>query len=265
MNEFSDNVREFVGKHPPDEPLLPLTHVTNMAGFRSVVTGYSLEPQECKVFGQNLLYFFYGRPSYRSTQSASTKLSWNVPVAFIVKPEAIRGIRSIFPFDSGAFSAGMYGQTFDARSQIGDFDLGTDLQVASRYVGAFHGGNQEYFRGKTDVRNDFGNFEFELQGLQSLAMLPGIQTPSAGPSPDERASAIEVISTESMTIGDNILGMIVPEHLLTDRIFLAATARWRLADNQIIPYVSVVGPGSEAWVGQFYQKVYELYQSNGYL
>ena len=57
--------KNFVQAVPPAQPLLPLTHLTDAYRFEKAHQTDELQPRDCKVFGEPLLYLFYGRPSYR--------------------------------------------------------------------------------------------------------------------------------------------------------------------------------------------------------
>lgn len=265
MAEQWQRVKNFVDSHEPTEPILPLTHVTTMFGFRTIMTGMTLEPKECRVFNENLLYLFYGRPSYRATQVAGSELNWNLPIGFILNPDAVSTIKRIFPFDSGAFANGLYGETFHAESEMSSFRLTPKIISTARYTSAFYSGNAHYYRGKSDINLDLGNFDFELQGLSYLSKRPGMQTPNGKSTADERASTVEIQTAESLTIKDTLMALIVPESLMADTAFMDAIERWEIDGSKILSYAEILGPGSESWVGVFYEKVENLYRNEGFL
>ena len=265
MDNDTDRVKNFIDQFDPTYPILPLTHITTMYGFRSIMTGMTLDPTECEVFKENLLYLFYGRPSYRASQIAASELNWNLPVGFILKPTAIRSIKRVFPFDSGAFAKGRYGRIFHQDSKIRSFELKPQLVSAAKYTSAFYSGNAHYYRGKSDAALELGNFDFELQGLSYLAEKSGRQIATDEIGTDERASAVEIQTAEQLSIKEGLLGLIVPETLLANTAFADAVDRWELDSHKIITYIEVLGPGSEAWVGTFYEKVEELYRREGFL
>ncbi|WP_298295040.1 hypothetical protein [uncultured Litoreibacter sp.] len=258
-------VREYLSQFTADQPLLPLTHLTNMYGFRSIMTGMTLDPTDCSVFREKLLYLFYGRPAYRAMQSPTAKLKWNVPVGFILKPEAIDHIKRVLPFDSGAFAKDLYSDVFSRESKVQHFMLEPNLESAAVCVKAFFGNNANYFRGNSEQVHELDNFDFELQGMEYLSRLPGVQAAKFDGSVDERASAIEVQVEKPITLDDALLGMIVPETMMASKHFKKAIETWNLSPDRVSPYVEIVGPGSEAWVGIFYEKVRELYENHGYL
>lgn len=244
-------------------PLLPLTHITTLHGFRAVSSGNKLVPTRCNYFDKDLLYLFYGRPSYRATQEASSTLLWNAPVGFIINPRTIKKIHRIFPFDTGAFKSGRYGRIFAPNSELDDFELEKEWQSVTKYVLKFFGDNERYMLGRSSVNQDVGNFDFEIQGIEYLSRLGGLQLSNRTNSVDERASALEIQLNEAVGLDQSIMAIIVPEDILNEERFLTAIKRWNVQHDKIIPYSNVLGPGSEAWVGQFFEKVLKYYKENG--
>src|SRR3546814_17806845 len=57
--------REFVHGAAPLTGQLGLTHVTDCARLSGLVASRKLEPRLCDVYGEPLVYLFYGRPAYR--------------------------------------------------------------------------------------------------------------------------------------------------------------------------------------------------------
>ncbi|MBE1292339.1 MAG: hypothetical protein GJ677_07595 [Rhodobacteraceae bacterium] len=244
---------------------LPLTHITTLHGFRAIAAGDALVPSKCRFFNEDLLYLFYGRPSYRASQTAASKLLWNAPVGFILAPEAIGKIHRVLPFDSGAFKSGRYGRVFAPESHWADFELDTELLSAQKYVAKFFESNEQYLVGRSEVSQDVGNFDFEIQGLEYLARLNGLQDAFQPASVDERASAIEIQLKDSLPLATSILAIIVPEDILGESRFLTALDKWRVGAEKVIPYTSVLGHGSEAWVAKFFDVVLNLYREKGYI
>jgi len=68
-----------------------------------------------------------------------------------------------------------------------------------------------------------------------------------------------------LPLASAILAIIVPEEILDESRFLTALEKWRVGHEKIIPYTSVLGLGSEAWVGQFYEVVLSFYRKKGFL
>lgn len=263
--DFSARVRDFISAFEPFSPRLPLTHICPMFAFREIVGGASLNPQKCDVYNEDLTYLFYGRPAYRAKQNAYHRLKWSIPILFLLNPEETYSVRRVLPFDSGAFNKGMYGLTFAERSQVKDFELDPEIDSAQKFVTALYGNNKMYYAGESDKSLDLTDWDFELQGLDYLSKQPALQDPNSQLSIDERSSAVEIQISDPIDIGRSTLALFVPETLLVDPYFQTAITRWRLQPDQIEAYAGVVGPRSEAWVGQLYEKVRQFYDSRGFL
>ena len=101
--------------------------------------------------------------------------------------------------------------------------------------------------------------------MRYLAQKQGRQITSGPKKSDERSSAVEIQTAEALSIKESLLGLIIPESLLADTALTDALNRWGIDSKKIISYIEILGPGSEAWVGTFYEKVEELYRREGYL
>jgi hypothetical protein len=214
---------------------------------------------------EDLLYLFYGRPSYRATTETATNLQWNAPVGFIIDPAFIGKIERVLPFDSGAFESGRYGKVFAPASRLDNFLLEDSLDGARKYLQRFFGTNVEYLRSRSSTDHTFGNMDFELQGLEHLSRQPSGLTTDPKVTTDERSSAIEIQVSSQVPLGQALCALIVPDSILSAPPFLDATKKWSLGSEKIVPYDNVVGPGPEAWVGQFYAKTLDFYRAQGYI
>jgi hypothetical protein len=97
----------------PNGSSLPLAHSTDWARFVAITqAGYFSSPTPCPVYGEILLYTFYGRAAYRFKEDgvAYSTPSYS-PVCFILKPTLTALARRILPFDSGGFDK--YGPGLD--------------------------------------------------------------------------------------------------------------------------------------------------------
>lgn len=265
LPEFETMVRDFARSFTPCGPKLPLTHITPMFAFRAIINGTTLNPELYETYGRELTYFFYGRPAYRVKQNVSHKLSWSVPILFILDPEKAYTVERVLPFDSGAFHRGLYGNIFAERSKLEHFELDPSIESAQRLVTALYDNNSSYYRGASEKACKVSDFDFELQGIAYLAKQPGQQLPNSNSTLDERASAIEIQVSGPVDISTHTLALVIPETLLTNAIFCKAVKNWGLKSDQIETYTGVIGPGSEAWVGQLYERVKDIYKSKGYL
>lgn len=168
----------------------------------------SLTPTECPVFvGEELIYLFYGKPSYKV--GGTTQKNWLMPICFLIKMNSLHSIKRIYPFDSGAFSAGRhpdYIKTFD----IGEFEvLGTN--DPSKIVGAFFKTIMDYFRLTPREESQFrgehslGIMDHEILALRDLAgdsSLEGI---------DDRRFCVEIQTEDEIHLTpSNVQAVILP-------------------------------------------------------
>ena len=79
---------------------MTIVHTTASYYINSIMSSNTLKPSPCNVFkGENLNYFFYGKPSYRIRDDARQSEEWQLPMCFIVDIDAISSIKRIYPFD----------------------------------------------------------------------------------------------------------------------------------------------------------------------
>ncbi|KAF0250350.1 MAG: hypothetical protein FD167_261 [bacterium] len=143
---------------PQDLPVaLPLTHLTTAKKFESLVGKGKLEPQSCGVFGDEILYFFYGGVFYRS-QNKSTQDKLELPIAFVFNPSALEKINCYYPFDTGAMAKNKFGKKWGNRfnSSKETFKVygNRGYQVPRRLIYHIFGSNEFYLKGILDSRCD---------------------------------------------------------------------------------------------------------------
>ena len=93
----------------PAKPELPLIHTTKSKRLAAIAESGILSPRPCSIFEEPILYLFYGRPSYRDTNSLPQRDISLCPVCFIFRPETVsKNLARIYPFDTGASTGEMY-------------------------------------------------------------------------------------------------------------------------------------------------------------
>src|SRR4051794_19000935 len=97
--------RDFIHGATPLTGQLGLTHVTDCARLSGLVASRKLEPRLCDVYGEPLVYLFYGRPAYRRAWSggATTNLDY-ARICLILRDDVTAHAHRILPFDSGGFN-----------------------------------------------------------------------------------------------------------------------------------------------------------------
>lgn len=82
-----------------------------------------LEPANCPVFREKIIYLFYGCPAYRAQHGNNARLKFEWPIILIFNPNKIEPIHRVFPFDTGAFEKKLYKEFFDEKSELLDFSV----------------------------------------------------------------------------------------------------------------------------------------------
>lgn len=219
---------------------LPLIHSTSAYSFREVICSGKLVPMPDPIFNENLLYFFYGKPSFFPRTEHSSNLLFNTQIFFILRPNIISAARRVFPFDSGAFSFGLYARFIKKQMSLLDFQIELDTAhsggtpyptSAQKIVAAIYGSNENYFR--SAYREDLSPslFEFEVQAFLELLKS------KASEEFDDRRSVIEIQSTREILLDDEALeGIVLPSELLGSDEVNAFIDRCGLGGASIITY-----------------------------
>jgi hypothetical protein len=214
------------------------------------------------VFKESLTYFFYGRPAYRAKEGNNARLEFEWPIVLVFDPGKITAIKRVFPFDTGAYAMGLYNTFFDKRSELCDFELSPSVDSACKVVGTYYINNDEYYTGLTRKNVELPLRVFEASGLLELSRLPGVQASSSN-TRDERSSAIELQVETPISLTDVLLAVILPTPYMDDAEIVEALTRWNVKNIRL--YGTIHNTGGEAWVGQIYEIVRQLYRELGYL
>ena len=214
---------DFLGAYTGVAPELPLVHSTSCAQFSQVQATGVLAPKDCPVFGEPLLYFFYGRPVYRpSTRGTTPDTRYDLcPVCFVFKPGALGSCARVFPFDSGALHVGLFDPPI-ARADRDRYSLAPALQTAQRLVEVFFETNGQYYLGEPRTAFTAPAGELDVERYWQLI------TSSGEAEFDERRSAIEVQSGTAVALRDNLHAVIMPTVFLDEPDVCRVVAQeWR--------------------------------------
>ncbi len=255
--------QKFLASFRGEPPFLPLVHTTTAYKFADIYPSDELRPTSCPVFNEPLLYFFYGRPAYRARDTANSDIEFNWPIIFVISHEALPSIKRVFPFDTGAFDIGIYKEFFHKDSLIQDFQLPGRIESACAVVRAFYGNNREYFRGQSTKNVEIPLMEFEASGIQQLSRLAGVQIDPSTKRRDERSSAIELQTSDPISLLNNISAIILPQQYFQKQEIRDALARWQ--PKLLEHYDTLHNQSGDAWVGQIYAIVRGVYEKLGYL
>jgi len=214
---------ELLDKVIPTCKPLAMVHVTSLGVALEVFGTGTISPpqlstQDCRVFGQKLVYFFVARPAYRLGHGGekSDQVA-RFPMVFIMRPDALPKPFQVYPFDTGAAMSSIYGEaTNTARNQVylEDHELEPDLEATRRLIEWAFGTAEDYFEGRlrpnldTTIDASFTRAKVYLDVARSAA--PGENRP------DARASSIEVAYKDNISL-DHLAAVILPLNLLHGR------------------------------------------------
>jgi len=256
----NDRLCQYVNACSNTSDILPSTHITNAYNLPQILNSNILEPKNCGVFGEDLSYFFYGRPSYRTRKDDSVALEHNLPIVFIVDTEKLQPLKRIFPFDSGAFDEGFYEGYFDKSCERDDFELPASLEILKKLVDAFYGDNHGYLLGDYREKMPTSPFDFEVQGLNRLIQ-DTHTSKGASLSGDERSTSFEIQTAQSFDLRKILLCVLLPQILLDDKKIFSAIKAWN--PPEIITYRTLRNSSAEHLAGTIYTKVIDYYETLG--
>lgn len=210
---------------------LPLFHSCIGSKAESIIIEKKIKATKCKVFDKNLLYFFYGKPSY--PVSAKTDKAWsssnvfNCPVCFVVDVEKIKAC-DIYPFDTGAYMGNMY-KSFsmnpDKTVLKNEYSLGKDVNSIRKYISGMYSDNVNYIEGKSSqyLRGDLlffdNNQKKEIESIEpSIIRLLELLNCNGESLLDERSRTIEVMTRRSVDLND-VEAIILPSLLERSKYF----------------------------------------------
>lgn len=256
--------RDFIEQAALTNEVLPLVHTTSAYSFMDICDEDELRPTQCKHFEEDLIYLFYGRPSYRTQKSINSTIGFNYPFVFIFDPEKIANIVAVYPFDTGAFFYELYSKFFDKNANVYDFELPPTLQSANQTVNSFYLNHSEYMHGPSKKNVDISRKDFEARGVQELSRLPPyLSNEEEDIARDERSSSIEVQVDSPIDIRSAILGIVVPAPFLNEAEVVEALDRWNVGMVRSYEIFEFHSPGT--WIAQIYQEICDAYIELGFL
>ncbi|VVQ17845.1 hypothetical protein PS934_04554 [Pseudomonas fluorescens] len=208
-------------------PLMPLVHICDCYALRGILSSKAIKPTMCPVFNEELLYFFYGRPSYRINDGGLSFGSKSMfPVCFIINPAYAVDIKRIFPFDTGAYYAGLYKDHVHKSAACDDYMFDSTYEFIQKYVSMFYGTNTNYYNGTATIALDkLPVMGFEFQSLHSLITQQGACVV------DDRSYTIEIqCSGETNISNGSVIAVVLPDDIMSDEVLSSF-----LYDNDIEP------------------------------
>lgn len=202
---------------------LPLVHATDMFCFRDIRRDGQLRPTECAVYNQPLLYFFYGRPSYRPHATKQTITAKALlPVCFVMSRALMKNAIRMLPFDSGAFSSKRMHPPMHEKMAAADFELVVDINAPMRVVDMFYGNERSYFDAKArpsiQTYDQFNDLEIDSY-FRLLSYRSNADT-------DDRLSAIEIQLDKPVDLIGHVHAVVLPKPYLDKDGILQQIESW---------------------------------------
>ncbi len=238
---------------------MPFVHTTESSKLPDILNAKALMALKCNVFhGEKLCYLFVGRPAYKYAMSGEASY-WMLPTVFIIRFQSAPPLKRIYPFDSGAFTAGLLPEYITTFTRD-DFEFGPDPAKISTLISVFFGDEKRYWKRQSSAEQDFKD-KYSLGPLhmqvEALNRLYGERSASEF---DDRAAAIEVqLGIDIPLKPADILGIVVPQEFLRD-------ASVKDALNAITENVETYGEhpvNVAAYFGQVYDAVQRVYDKFG--
>lgn len=190
---------------------LPLVHTTESSRIFKILKEGKLAASPCNVFkGENLTYFFVGRPSYKLKTDEAQTYYWQLPLVFVTKFDAALKFKRILPFDSGAFRNARLPShilSFDFDS----FDLSEDPVLVRKLVAAFFGSNENYYKRKAYKPEELEARHVLTPMHMAILSLAHLYSEPLTDNSDDRGSNIEMQLEGDFEISNGtLLGVVLP-------------------------------------------------------
>jgi hypothetical protein len=255
MTAFSD----YVQKQPTTPIELPMVHTTEYHRLPSIRATNTLDPHDCKIFKEPLLYFFYGRPAYRdSSQTTPMRDVGFYPICFVFRPGVLaKKVKRIYPFDTGASQNGFYQPAIKPADALIGYEIGAVPDSIRRIVACFFETDERYFSSNPKAGLTFSSGETLAQSYYALINGGG------DPECDDRYSAVEVQVATQIDVRDAVIAIALPNCFLDDKNLRKTLVKdWRV---KLLPYDAGVGMRPLEFHGTIRYLIHKFYRRAGYL
>jgi hypothetical protein len=186
---------------------LPLTHNTDVAVFHKIVASGKIEPVENKKYdNENLLFLFYGRPSYRPNLSApNLSVKSFAPICVVVRRDLLTSIKRLHALDTGAFKSGSLTPPIHPTMGLDDFRLHNGPSSIEKLIEFYFENEEKYFSGLPKISTGTDPFdEIISDAYEKLIRRQSNQ------ELDDRVSAIEIQTEMPIDIEREVLAIVLP-------------------------------------------------------
>ena len=241
--------------------LLPLVHTTPFDSAENILEKAKLEKRCCSEFKENLLYFFYARPAYRSKDDEVVSSESLLPVVFIVKPTEV-DIKRAYPFDTGAYSRYVPTHLPESGNRI-DYELPNDLMSVQQYVKAVCGNNWSYYHGEFKDTDELPDSIISLrkENINLHKLLEFLSAKDKRPL-DDRSHTVEFMTAIDLEFSGKLLAVVAPDIY---RNHSNLTKVLRDNDAAFYPYSYYRSHGVKEYVGSVFEATKKYYIDYGYL
>lgn len=195
-----------------------VTHVTDCANLDGVLASGKLEKRWCPVFEKDLLYFFYGRPAYRSKwDSGATSNLGYARMCFILRDEVADKAARILPFDSGGYKH--YQRAFHHTLNIADFEV-EPADHPRKIIAAFYDSFDDYYWMQPALGLSIPLSQTIVDSYYKLI------TGGLKETFDDRCAAIEIQLEESLPLAGEVIGVIGPNSMFDDPVLMDQIIAW---------------------------------------
>lgn len=201
---------DFLMASEPTERSMSLLHCTSVSVGLQVMADRQLDTKRCKVYKDDLLYLFYGRPAYKAGEGVpASAIIEQAPICLVFNPSVLAAAVRMLPFDSGGFAR--YRSLVGTNLGREDFELPGDADIPRRLVGAFYETNRNYYYQQSTLQEK--SVALSRQSARALARL--IADPSIKDD-DDRCGTIEVQLASSIRLADALQAIVGPPAFIDD-------------------------------------------------
>lgn len=220
---------------------LPLLHTCDAYTFRDILEGLILKPTMCDVFNTELLYTYYGLPSYRVKLNKATNNPAHYMICFILNSETTDNFAKVYPFDSGAFFKlnEIKEHFFHNDTQIDDFELSGTIKSAKKVIKTFYNTNDNYLNQTPSITKELSQLDFEANGYKNLISYNG------NSSFDDRASSIEILFDKEVKLDKSSVKQIIIPNCFRDDEYAMKLINENLGIESPLTYKTHKGNPSE--------------------